>query len=126
MPVFRDEQGQLLEQPWCTTFLTAAAPNAGAVRRNERANASRLRATLERRARVVLTIAALQRCDALILGAWSCGVFQNDPREVAEVFATVLAEPEFARRFTQIVFAVYDTTAEQAILGAFQQTFAGW
>jgi uncharacterized protein (TIGR02452 family) len=40
----------------------------------------------------------------LILGAWGCGVFQNDPRQVARVFADHLAVCGAA--FERIVFAI--------------------
>lgn len=123
VPVFRTDAGQLLDAPWRTAFLTAAAVNAGAVRKNERRNVPQIRPTLEQRARMVLAVAAVHRCDALVLGAWGCGVFQNDPDEVAGVFADVLAEPVFQQRFQHITFAVFDTSSRQNTFQAFQQVF---
>jgi uncharacterized protein (TIGR02452 family) len=40
----------------------------------------------------------------LVLGAWGCGVFRNDPRDVATTFRTHLERYEFER----VVFAVWD------------------
>jgi len=120
VPVFRDDAGQLLAQPWTTSFITAAAVNAGAVRKNEPRNRQHIRPTLEQRTRMLLAVAATHRCEALVLGAWGCGVFQNDPQEVAEVFAGVLAEPLFQQRFRQITFAVFDPSRRQGVFHAFQ------
>lgn len=79
VPVFRDAADQLLEHPWRTAFITAAAVNAGAIARNEPQRVAVIVPAMEQRARVVLGIATAQRCDALVLGAWGCGVFQNEP-----------------------------------------------
>ncbi len=35
VPVFRDDKGNLLDRPYTTSFLTAAAPNLGAIVRNQ-------------------------------------------------------------------------------------------
>jgi uncharacterized protein (TIGR02452 family) len=42
----------------------------------------------------------------LVLGAWGCGVFRNDPGLVAGVFADLLARS--GGWFDEVVFAVYD------------------
>lgn len=42
----------------------------------------------------------------LVLGAWGCGVFRNDPAVVAEAFAGELARAE--GHFDHVVFAVLD------------------
>jgi uncharacterized protein (TIGR02452 family) len=55
----------------------------------------------------------------LVLGAWGCGVFRNDPAFVADVFARLLASPSFAGAFDRVVFAIYDRTAGQKTLRAF-------
>ena len=43
---------------------------------------------------------------SLVLGAWGCGVFRNDPAVVAAVFAALLARSQ--GRFDHVVFAVLD------------------
>lgn len=60
---------------------------------------------------------------ALVLGAWGCGVFQNDPARVAELFREALAG-RFRGAFTHAVFAVLDTSPEQRFLRPFQRAFA--
>jgi uncharacterized protein (TIGR02452 family) len=123
VPVFRDDYDCLLATPWVTTLLTAAAVNAGAIRRNEPQRVPLVVPTMEQRARMVLGIAARHQCEAVVLGAWGCGVFQNDPATIASVFAGVLAEPPFQGRFRHIEFAVYDRTPHQRTIAAFNQVF---
>lgn len=121
VPVFRDDNGALLEQPWQTAFLTAAAVNAGALRQNEPDKVADIEAAMTQRARMVFGVAAAQRCDALVLGAWGCGVFRNDPAVVAAIFGAVLREPAFARRFRHIEFAVLDPSSARATIAPFER-----
>ena len=56
----------------------------------------------------ILRIAGHHDHDALVLGAFGCGAFRNPPTHVAELFAEVFEEDEFAGRFWLIVFAILD------------------
>ncbi|MCX5192936.1 TIGR02452 family protein [Streptomyces sp. NBC_00249] len=107
VPVFRDDRGDLLETPFRAGFLTSPAPNAGTVRRQEPERAHEIPAALTRRAERVLEVAALHGYRGLVLGAWGCGVFRNDPAQVAEAFRTHLTG-RFAGVFDRVVFAVLD------------------
>lgn len=120
VPVFRNDEGHLLATPWKCSFITAAAVNAGAVRRNEPERVNEIIPAMQRRAEMVLAIAALQGYQALVLGAWGCGVFANEPSAVARIFAAVLAAHRFAGRFAYVEFAVYDTSPEQTTYRAFR------
>jgi uncharacterized protein (TIGR02452 family) len=82
-----------------------------------------IRATMARRIRKVLAVAALYGSDALVLGAWGCGVFRNDPAEIAELFRQALAG-EFKGIFARVVFAVVDWSDEERFIGPFKKTFA--
>jgi uncharacterized protein (TIGR02452 family) len=63
-------------------------------------------------------------CDAFILGAWGCGVFQNNPTDVAHCWLTHLNENElFKNRFSQIAFAVFDLSKKQDAYQAFLERF---
>ena len=124
VPVFRDDAGTLLVQPWQCHFQTAAAVNAGAVRQNEPQRVEEIVPVMEQRTRMVLATAIAHGCQALVLGAWGCGVFKNDPVVVAGIFAKVLAEAPFAGQFLHIDFAVYDPSGTGATLAAFQKQFA--
>ena len=123
-PVFRDDDGNLLPEPLPVTFITSAAPNAGAVARNAPGELVMIPDTLRRRAELVLALAADHGAPTLVLGAWGCGVFRNDPDMVAEVFAELLGRG-WATRFRRVVFSVLDTSADQATFAAFERALAG-
>ncbi|WP_437670120.1 TIGR02452 family protein [Sorangium sp. So ce131] len=125
VPFIRDEQLALLERPFDLSLITAPAPNAGeAIQRDESLDGE-IRATLERRAGLVLAAAGAHGHRCLLLGAWGCGVFRNDPREVADVFARWLEHPRFRGAFARVVFAVYDRGQDRPNYGAFRERFAG-
>lgn len=123
VPFFRDERLDLLPAPFLVSILTSPAPNAGEALKRDAGARRAIRATLDRRADHVLRVAAAQGHRTLVLGAWGCGVFRNDPVEVADVFARALAAPRFAGAFARVVFAVYDRSADRANLRAFEQRF---
>lgn len=58
-----------------------------------------------KRAIHMLTCAAAKGADTLVLGAFGCGAFQNDPEVVARAYKTALQE--FPKVFRKIEFAVY-------------------
>ena len=58
-----------------------------------------------KRAIHMLTCAAAKGADILVLGAFGCGAFQNDPEVVARAYKTVLKE--FPKVFKQVEFAIY-------------------
>ncbi|MBA3823165.1 MAG: TIGR02452 family protein [Ktedonobacterales bacterium] len=124
-PIFRDDQGGWLPQPYMVDFITSPAPNAGVVMRNEPEHRTLITPTLAERARKVLALALHHGCDALVLGAWGCGVFQNDPATVAGIFHDLL-QPSgiYAGRFRHVLFAVYDTAKDKATYSAFALQFA--
>ncbi|MFE3138732.1 TIGR02452 family protein [Streptomyces scopuliridis] len=125
VPVFRDDRGRLLDTPYQVGFLTSPAPNAGVIARNAPAEVHRIPAALAARAERVLETAAARGYRRLVLGAWGCGVFRNDPEQVAHAFRALLtADGRFADHFEETVFAVLDRTADGATLGAFRRVFA--
>ncbi|WEO93917.1 TIGR02452 family protein [Streptomyces sp. FXJ1.172] len=125
VPVFRDDRGRLLAEPFRAGFLTAAAPNAGVVRRTAPERATGLPGALAVRAERVLETAAAHGYRRLVLGAWGCGVFQNDPAEVAGAFRALLGPGgRFARTFDHVVFGVLDRTPGATVREAFARAFA--
>lgn len=121
VPVFRDDDGLLLPRPQSVSFLTAAAPNLAAMTDRQPEISATVPAVLHARAARVLQIAAAHRHRRLVLGAWGCGVFGNDPAVVAGAFAKALSE---ARWFGHVVFAVHDRQPGTPIHRAFAAIFA--
>ncbi|MEU3074963.1 TIGR02452 family protein [Streptomyces laurentii] len=126
VPVFRDDRGTLLAEPFTVGFLTSPAPNAGVIRRRTPEQAGRVPAALAGRAARVLETAAAHGYRRLVLGAWGCGVFGNDPADVAHAFRGLLTgSGRFARHFDEIVFGILDRTRERTTFEAFRQAFEG-
>ncbi|MFC7993843.1 TIGR02452 family protein [Streptomyces pilosus] len=125
VPVFRDDRGRLLDVPFTAGFLTSPAPNAGVVLRTAPERAGELPHALGARAGRVLETAAVHGYRRLVLGAWGCGVFRNDPAQVAAAFRTHLAPGgRFAGAFEHVAFAILDRTREGTVRAAFERTLA--
>jgi len=58
-----------------------------------------------KRAIHMLTVAASKKADVLVLGAFGCGAFHNDPNVVARAYKVALQE--FSKVFKHVEFAVY-------------------
>ncbi|WLQ39050.1 TIGR02452 family protein [Streptomyces laculatispora] len=124
VPVFRDDRGRLLETPYTAGFLTSPAPNAGVIRRTACGSAHLIPAALASRAERVLEVAAVRGYRRLVLGAWGCGVFQNDPAEVAGVFRTLLTDGgRFAGHFEQVVLGILDRDGQSPTRAVFDHVF---
>ncbi len=124
VPVFRDDRGALLDEPYTAGFLTAAAPNAGVIARTAPERTPELPRALASRAERVLETAAAHGYRRLVLGAWGCGVFQNDPAQVAGAFHGLLSDGgRFAGCFEHVVFGVLDRTRGAVVRGAFERAF---
>jgi uncharacterized protein (TIGR02452 family) len=120
VPVLRADDGQWLPQPLLLDIITAPAVNAGALTRNAPHLLPQLVPTMRQRLRLVLAAAARHGVEALVLGAWGCGVFANDPAQIAQLFAEALAEPAIRGRFRCIVFAIFDPRPPHTVLRAFE------
>jgi len=118
VPVFRTDDGTPLDEPWLASFLTCAAPYAPDVGQPDSGD------LLEERIHRVLAIARAYGHTTLVLGAWGCGAFRNDPDRTAADFRRALEGP-FAGAFEHVVFAVADWSKERRYLGAFREVFGG-
>jgi uncharacterized protein (TIGR02452 family) len=116
VPVFRADDGRAFKKPWLLSFLSCAAPVAT---RMDRKTASIL---LARRIERVLAIAESYGHSELVLGAWGCGAFGNDPLETALSFRNAL-EVQFSSSFAEIIFAITDWSPQRKFLGPFREVF---
>ncbi|WP_419720007.1 TIGR02452 family protein [Paenibacillus illinoisensis] len=121
VPVIRDDEDRLLAQYYTTAFITAPAVNAGVVKEREQADDQQIESVMKERIRYILDVAAMNGHRTLVLGAYGCGVFRNDPVDVARYFRDVLVQENFRQSFERIVFAVLDRSAGQRIIKAFQE-----
>lgn len=90
----------------------AAAPNL-----NKKMNDPKLDVDFYSRM-LCLTDATLDHSSetTLVIGAWGCGVFKNDPKEVAELFKNIM--PLLLEDYKEVVVAIPD----EKILNIFKET----
>jgi uncharacterized protein (TIGR02452 family) len=117
VPVLRDDDCELLGEPWNCHFVSMAAPVA------HRVGQPRSKELMAGRIRRLLHIAAAFQMHDLVLGAWGCGAFGNDPHATAEAFAAELSGP-FVGYFDQVVFAITDWSEDRCHIGPFRDQFA--
>ncbi|MGB3642217.1 MAG: TIGR02452 family protein, partial [Rivularia sp. (in: cyanobacteria)] len=125
VPVIRDDNDQLLDKPFLISILTVPAVNAGAVRKNgKKQEMNKIESTMLQRTEKLLSVAAFNNYKVLVLGAWGCGVFKNNPDDVAGYFHYHLVEnPKFSGLFEKVVFAVLDNTKDESVINAFRKKF---
>lgn len=118
---FRDGGFRLLKEPITASVLTLPAVNMGQVLLKGE-NIERAEQIMKRRMKLSLAIFAEQKCRHLVLGAYGCGVFRNDPNKIA-VWWKELLENFFQNEFESIIFAVMDCSSSQSCIRAFQKIF---
>lgn len=84
--------------------ITCAAPNYSAASKYCNIKEEENLRALESRIRFILDIAAKEHVDNLILGAFGCGVFGQDPEEVGKLFGKYLRTSHYC--FKKVIFAV--------------------
>lgn len=118
VPVFRKDKGELLLKPVFCNFITSPAVNAGVVKRQEPERAGEIYDAMDVRMDKMLALALSQGNETLILGAWGCGVFKNDPKEIVDLFKKHL-HGKYKNQFKRVVFAVL--TKKEEMLKLFEE-----
>lgn len=84
--------------------ITCAAPNITAAAKVCGVDATENEKALESRIRFILDIAEANKVETLILGAFGCGVFGQNPEMVGHYFSSFLHSRRY--RFKKVIFAV--------------------
>ncbi len=117
VPIFRADNGTSFDTPRLADFITCAAPYAPSVGQPQSGD------LLRERIHRVLQIAKAYRYSSLVLGAWGCGAFGNDPMRTAKDFREALEGP-FSGVFSEVVFAITDWSEERKYLQPFSEVFS--
>ncbi len=139
--VFRDNDSTgfaLRDEPFLTSIISVAALN---FKPGHKTNNLEYRSAdggftpegqqvMLNKIRTIYRIALLNGHDALVLGAFGCGVFQLKPELVADFFKQVPQEDEFLGKFHTIAFALLEGNAgprkkveDEGKLAAFYEQF---
>lgn len=115
---FRDGRFQLVETPVKASVLTLPAVNMGqVVLKGE--DTEEARRVMRQRMKLALAIFAEQGAKHLVLGAYGCGVFRNDPHLVA-VWWKELLEEGMGSYFDSVFHAVLDRSKNGECITAFE------
>ena len=117
VPIIRDEFDNLCA-PWPCSIITAAAPN---LNHGLSIPLGELRELWRVRIARVFDVALANGHDALVLGAWGCGAFRNDPAMVARAFAEIAEK--YDGQFELLSFAVWDVGGKQGNFEPFEKQF---
>lgn len=85
-------------------IITCAAPNKYAAQRYNKVSDEENWYNLYNRIEFILDIAKVNHVDVLIVGAFGCGVFGQDPFEVAAIFKYLLDTKSYG--LSQVIFAI--------------------
>ena len=112
--IIKDDDHNMLATPFLVDVISCAAPNLREKPNNAynsgdgnkvQISDNELLALHEKRARKIFASAIANGVEVLILGAFGCGAFQNNPHIVAQAYKNVL--PDFAHYFHTIEFAIF-------------------
>lgn len=109
-----------LETPFAVDVLTCAAPYVDPEKRKP-LGGEKLEALLGRRIKNILEVAVANGVDALVLGAFGCGAFNNPPLLVANCFRQLLLEEGYANCFQRVIFAIKKARGANINFEAFKQ-----
>lgn len=121
----RDDEGAWVA-PLSVDVVSSAAVNARAVARTQRFSpqerAEKVEAAMRERAARILYAFELHGVRQIVLGAWGCGIFGNNVRTVAGMWADLLWKKgsRFKGSFDKVVFAVLGQDPYEKFKEAFE------
>lgn len=113
--VIRNPDLSLREDPFPIAVMTVSAPIASRMEQEELPNLENI---LRSRVRGMLRAAAAEGYTRLVLGAWGCGNFGNDPELVAKLFHEALQG-----YFEEVTMAVFDNSEDKCRYSFFEKYF---
>jgi len=116
VPWFRKDSSEEPNDLFFASVITSPAPNAGQLKNKK--GQSEIEKVLRQRANIILAMAQHYGHKHLLLGAWGCGAFGNNPIVVADIFKELL---ENTNAFDYVTFAIYCPTEDKSILKVFQE-----
>lgn len=108
VPIFRNNKGELLSNPIISSFITSPAVNAK-VAKSVGIGENVIIETMKNRIRYIVDLALSKNPQVVVLGAYGCGVFGNEPSRIAELFKLALQTTKIRENLdkTKIIFSIY-------------------
>lgn len=120
---FRNGGFSLISNPTMCQVLTCPAINMGAIKIRTQKNLDEAKAVMKNRMRKILYLFAYYDCKDLVLGAYGCGVFGNDPYDVARFWHELLFEEDMKGYFNTITFSILDRPGRDGNIPVFKNFF---
>ncbi|MCB1176374.1 MAG: TIGR02452 family protein [Leptospiraceae bacterium] len=112
--VFRDSEFNLLVEPFNFSIISAAAPSLIGISPGDTNSFYQAEKTMSMRIFKLLETIRKLKYENIILGAWGCGAFKNNPYTIARLFKKHLYQnPDFQKSFSKVVFAIVDSKSEK-------------
>lgn len=107
----------------CCDVITCAAPNKKVAQEYQKLPNNIINHAMKNRCDHILHAAYDSYVDTLILGAFGCGVFKNNPYDVASIFKELL-ETKYKGVFKKVIFAI-PKGSRDSNYKAFEEVFKG-
>lgn len=104
---FRNSKFGFVEVPKKVKVITSPAVNFNVIP-NTSANIQSAKSVMKIRMRKILKLAVESKAKILVLGAFGCGVFKNNPEDVARYWHELLIEEGYKQFFDKVYFTIYD------------------
>lgn len=111
-----NSRGNLIDNPVIATVVTSAAVNNRHLGAYEKTHVKKV---MQKRMEIIIRMFIKEECNIIILGAFGCGVFLNDPVFVANTWKGLLNKYKY---FDRVVFSVLDRDKNNN-LQIFKDTF---
>lgn len=108
---FRDDRFRFINPPLIADVFASAAYNCNQEhgRGYDRpANDNEHIDGTKEKIRTMLRTGRQEGHSAVVLSAFGCGAFRNDPQEIARMYREIFQEPEFRGAFEVVAFGIYD------------------
>ena len=123
---FKDKDYDYMEPVVCDVITIAAINLNENAKYDPVQNITEYRKITKDKIRLMVSLAAQNGVKNLILGAWGCGVFNNDPTTMSQYFSEVLIGEGYSVDFDNIVFAIInDHNSVGNNFGIFNNRFNG-
>ena len=109
VPLFRDDSMTLQKKIYRISVITSAAPAMIDVAVGDTESFIKGGRALDLRIEKLLSLMLSKKYTNIILGAWGCGAFLNDPKVVSKLFKKHLTHGgRFENKFDRVLFAIRD------------------
>lgn len=116
---FKDANFNKVENPVMCRVLTVPAVNMNKVV----GSLSEAKVVMKNRMRNILYLFAYFGCRDIVLGAFGCGVFGNNPVDVSNAWYDLLIEEDMKKYFKNIRFSILDRKGRDNNFGTFYNKF---